>query len=231
MSIVQRGVQFKIGIGSVELDGYALRSWSGPTIEYTRQDVTGTLGEVLTKIGKDKRRKITGTIIAKAAKGQTINQHEFCYVMAPLNNVYYVERASPTYSEDILTLELELVRLDAWEFSQNYGPPLFSGPDTQLKVMQQTQQNVLSTVVDEDGGIATTVSSARCNRAKIYWPNNTTTDVAEGNITNLLENDTLHDIQISNVTPPQLNVGDVVRITYFLNGNFCPLIKRATIIQ
>ena len=114
MSWTQVGIEWKHGFGSFAITGY-LPTSIVDVIEYDRADITGANGETITKIGKNRKQKISGTLRVQSSV-TTFPQQMDIVTVTPVGGTakkFFVERWTPTFSDDITTCEIELVREDS----------------------------------------------------------------------------------------------------------------------
>lgn len=114
MAWTQVGIEWKHDFASFAITGYMPTSLVDEIV-YDRADVLGQDAETITKLGKNKKRVISGSLQVKASVTEFPEQMDIISVTVPESGSvkFFVEKWTPTYSNDICTCAIELVREDS----------------------------------------------------------------------------------------------------------------------
>lgn len=115
MAIIQIGTQWLMGFSGGSITGYVPKTWNQEAV-YNRATIYGEEQEAISHIGKNKMTQMSGSFMCKST-AVLPKEHRWAYLKGPDDaaaKMYYVDKAAPTYSADILDLALTVLLPDSW---------------------------------------------------------------------------------------------------------------------
>lgn len=115
MAIIQVGTEWLMGFSGGTITGYVPTTWTQEAV-YNRATIYGESQEAISHIGKNKMTQMSGAFMCKST-AVLPKEHRWVYLKGPDDaaaKMYYVDKATPTYSNDILNLALTVLLPDSW---------------------------------------------------------------------------------------------------------------------